>query len=70
MQQKSETTKKLIKKKVVIKNMDMSITKLRKGNKETVIMECETEEEIKKLKNTVQDIRISRLQNHRKSNLK
>jgi len=41
VQQESETTKKLIKEKVDVKNMDMNITKLRKGNKETVVMECE-----------------------------
>jgi len=52
--QESETIKKLIKDKVDIKNMYMGITKLRKRNKSTV-MECETEEEMKKLKYTVQD---------------
>jgi len=51
VQQESETTKKLIKEKVDIKSMDMDTTKLRKGNKGTVIMERETEEEMKKLKN-------------------
>jgi len=54
MEQESETTKKLIKEKVDIKNMAMGITKLRKGSKGTVIMGCETGEEVKKLKETVQ----------------
>ena len=54
MQQESEATKKLIKEKVDIKSMAMGITKLRKGSKGTVIMGCETGEEVKKLKETVQ----------------
>jgi len=54
MQQESEATKKLIKEKVDIKSMAMGITKLRKGSKGTVVMGCETGEEVKKLKETVQ----------------
>lgn len=54
VQQESEATKKLIKEKVDIKNMAMGITKLRKGSKGTVILGCETGEEIEKLKTTVQ----------------
>ncbi|XP_025263168.1 uncharacterized protein LOC112637508 [Camponotus floridanus] len=54
MQQESETTKKLIKEKVDIKNMAMGITKLRKASKGTVIVGCEAGEEVKKLKETVQ----------------
>ncbi|KYN08836.1 hypothetical protein ALC57_19057, partial [Trachymyrmex cornetzi] len=52
MQQESETTKKLIKEKVDIKSMAMGITKLRKGSNETVIMGCDTGDEMKKLKET------------------
>lgn len=55
IQQESEVTKKLIKEKVDIKNMAMGITKLKKGSKGTVIMGCETGEEMKTLKATVQD---------------
>lgn len=55
MQQESEDTKKLIKEKVDIKNMDMGVTKLKKGSKGAVIMGCETGEEVKKLKETVQN---------------
>lgn len=54
MQQESEATKKMIKEKVDIKNMAVGITKLRKGSKGTVILGCETEEEMEKLKTTVQ----------------
>jgi len=53
IQQERETTKKLIKEKIDIKNMATGVTKLKKGSKETVIMNCEREE-IKKLKETVQ----------------
>lgn len=55
MQQESEETKKLIKEKVDIKNMAMGITKLKKGSKGTVMIGCETGEEMEKLKVTVQD---------------
>jgi hypothetical protein len=54
VQQESEATKKLIKEKVDIKNMAMGITKLKKGSKGTVILGCETGEEMEKLKATVQ----------------
>lgn len=54
-QQESEITKKLIKEKIDIKNMAVGVTKLKKGNKGTVILGCETGEEAKKLKETVQD---------------
>ncbi|XP_077277355.1 uncharacterized protein LOC143905676 [Temnothorax americanus] len=54
VQQESEDTKKVIKEKVDIKNMAMGITKLKKGSKGVVIMGCETGEEVKKLKETVQ----------------
>ncbi|XP_036147511.1 uncharacterized protein LOC118647204 [Monomorium pharaonis] len=53
-QQESETTKKIIKEKVDIKNMPMGITKVRKGREGTVILGCETGEEIDKLKDVVQ----------------
>lgn len=55
IQQESETTKKLIREKVDIKTMALGITKLKKGSNGTVIMGCETEEEMKVLKTTVQD---------------
>jgi hypothetical protein len=54
LQQESEDTKKVIKEKVDIKNMAMGVTKLKKGSKGVVIMGCETGEEVKKLKETVQ----------------
>ncbi|XP_071580811.1 uncharacterized protein, partial [Temnothorax nylanderi] len=54
-QQESETTKKLIKEKVDIKNLAVGITKLRKGSKGTVILGCENEKEMEKLKSTVRD---------------
>lgn len=54
IQQESEATKKMIKEKVDIKNMAMGITKLKKGSRGTVIMGCETGEEMKQLKATVQ----------------
>ena len=53
-QQESETTKKVIKEKVDIKKMPMGITKLRKGREGTVILGCETEEEMVNLKVTMQ----------------
>ncbi|XP_039313145.1 uncharacterized protein LOC120359509 [Solenopsis invicta] len=54
LQQESEDTKKVIKEKVDIKNMAMGVTKLKKGSKGVVIMGCESGEEVKKLKETVQ----------------
>lgn len=45
----------LIKKKVDIKNMEMGITKIRRGSNGTVILGCKTGEEIAKLKTTVQN---------------
>lgn len=53
-QQESETTKKIIKEKVDIKNMPMGITKVRKGREGAVILGCETGEEIDKFKDVVQ----------------
>lgn len=52
-QQESETTKKLVKEKINITNMAVGITKLRKGNKGTVILGCESESEMEELKVTV-----------------
>lgn len=54
-QQKIETTKKLVKEKINITNMAVGITKLRKGNKGTVILGCESESEMEELKVTVQN---------------
>lgn len=48
-------TKKLVKEKVDIKNLAVGITKIRKGSKESIILGCESEREIKKLKETVQE---------------
>ena len=48
IQQESESTKKIIKGKVDIKNMPMGITKIQKGREGTVILGCETGEEISK----------------------
>lgn len=55
MQQESEATKKVVKEKVDIKNLAVGVTKLRKGNKGTVILGCESGEEMDKLKTTVQE---------------
>lgn len=54
IQQESETTKKIIKEKVDIKNMPMGITKVRKGKEGTVILGCETGEEMDKVKDAMQ----------------
>lgn len=54
-EQESETIKKLVKEKINITNMTIGITKLRKGNKGTVILGCESEGEMEELKATVQD---------------
>lgn len=54
VQQENVDTAMLIKKKVDIKNMEMGVTKIRKGNNGTVILGCETGEEMAKLKTTVQ----------------
>ncbi|RLU19812.1 hypothetical protein DMN91_008371 [Ooceraea biroi] len=50
VQQGSENTKKVIKEKINIKNIAVRITKMRKGNKGTVVLGCETGEEIETLK--------------------
>lgn len=44
-----------IKEKIDIKNLGVRITKLRKGNKGTIILGCEKERELEKLKTTVQN---------------
>lgn len=54
-EQESETTKKLVKEKVDIKKMEVGITKLRKGSKGSVILGCESEREMEKLKDTVRE---------------
>lgn len=54
IQQESEITKKIIKEKVDIKNMPMGITKVRKGKEGTVILGCETGEEMDKRCSAVQ----------------
>lgn len=54
-QRESETTKKIVKEKINITNMAVGITKLRKGNKGTIILGCESEGEMEELKPTVQD---------------
>jgi len=45
-QSKSETTKKLIKEKVDIKNMAVEITKFKKGTNGKMILDCETGEDL------------------------
>lgn len=55
MQQENKVTKELIREKVDIKSLTLGVTKLKKGSNGTVIMEYETEEEMKILKDTVQD---------------
>lgn len=55
IQQESELTKRLIKEKVNIKSMEVGISKLKKGSKGAVIVGCDTGEEIKKLKDVVQE---------------
>ncbi|KAL6420901.1 hypothetical protein ACFW04_014164 [Cataglyphis niger] len=54
MQQKIEVTNRLIKENVDIKNMAVEVTKLKKGSKGTMILDCETGEELEKLKAIVQ----------------
>ncbi|XP_025073987.1 uncharacterized protein LOC112552600, partial [Pogonomyrmex barbatus] len=54
-EQESKTTKKLVKEKIDIKKMEVGITKLRKGSKGSVILGCESEGEMEKLKDTVRE---------------
>ncbi|XP_071646044.1 uncharacterized protein [Temnothorax longispinosus] len=54
-QQESEATKQLVKEKIDIKNLAVGITKLKKGSKGAVILGCENETEMEKLKSTVRD---------------
>jgi len=53
-EQESEITKK-VKEKVDIKNLIVGITKLRKGGKGTVILDCENESEMKQLKDSMSE---------------
>lgn len=55
VEQESEATKKTIKEKVDIKNMSVGVSRLKKGSHGTVILGCETREEIEKLKSVVQE---------------
>ncbi|XP_024942642.1 uncharacterized protein LOC112494620 [Cephus cinctus] len=55
IQQESEATKRAIKEKVDIKNITVGITKLKKDSKGTVILGCESGEEIEVLKAEVQN---------------
>ncbi|EFN82258.1 hypothetical protein EAI_13420 [Harpegnathos saltator] len=48
-QQESETTKKLMKEKIDVRNMAIGITKLKKDNNKTVILGCDNEGEMEKL---------------------
>lgn len=52
-EQKSEVTKQIIKEKVDIKNIPVGITRLRKGGKGSIILGCESEKEMKELKENV-----------------
>ncbi|EFN68952.1 hypothetical protein EAG_00180, partial [Camponotus floridanus] len=42
-----------VKEKVDIKKLDVGITKLKKGNKGSIILGCESESEMEKLRDTV-----------------
>lgn len=55
IQQESESTKKTLKGVIDIKNMEMGINKLKKGNKESVILGCDLGEEMEKMKSVVQE---------------
>lgn len=55
IQQESESTKKTLKGVIDIKNMEMGINKLKKGNKESVILGCDSGEEMEKMKSVVQE---------------
>lgn len=54
-EQESEVTKQVVKEKVDIRNLAVGITKLRKGGKDSIILGCESEREIAKLKDTVSE---------------
>lgn len=54
-QQESEETKKLMKEKINITEMAIGVTKLKKGNRGTVILGCDGETEMENLKTTVQN---------------
>lgn len=54
-EQESEVTKQVVKEKVDIRNMAVGITKLRKGGKGSIILGCESEREIVKLKDTMSE---------------
>lgn len=53
MEQESEATKQVIKEKIDVTKLAVGITKLRKGGKGSVILGCESEGEVKKLKETI-----------------
>lgn len=55
IQQESEKTKEMIKQKVDIKTMAVGVSRMKKCSNGTVILGCETGEEIRKLKDTVQE---------------
>ncbi|KMQ86031.1 hypothetical protein RF55_15102 [Lasius niger] len=54
-QQESEKTKKAIKQNIDIKNMPIGVSKMRKGGKGALILGCESEQELKQLKATVEN---------------
>jgi len=53
IQQNSEDTKKIIKEKVDIKNINMGVSKFKKGNKGTVILDCDGNKDFRILKKVV-----------------
>lgn len=55
MEQESEATKKMVKEKIDIRKLEVGITKLKKGNKGSIILGCESEKEIEKLRETVKE---------------
>jgi len=54
-EQESEATKKMVKEKVDIKNLEIGITKMKKGSKGSIILGCESEKEMAKLRDTVRE---------------
>jgi len=54
-EQENEATKKMVKEKVDIKKLEIGITKLKKGNKGSIILGCESEREMEKLRDTARE---------------
>lgn len=54
-QQRSEKTKEMIKQNIDIKGMPIGVSKMRKGGNGALILGCESEQELKQLKSTVEN---------------